>query len=353
MRKLNVGILYGGQSTEHEVSMRSAESVLNALDKDKYNIKLVHISKAGEWLLNPQSETVERLDGTDGAKSLSIVPANQMSSENGPENFDVMLPILHGTAGEDGSVQGLLELANIPYIGCGVRSSAVCMDKDMTKRLLKLEGIGVADWTVFHYGEKDAVDYQPVKEKLGLPMFIKPVNQGSSVGVSKVDDERTFYDALGLAFEFDMKVMAESAVDGREIEVSVLGNADPVASLPGEIVANTDFYSYESKYINESGAALEIPATLDKETSDRLRKTALDAFKILDCEGMARIDMFLDKNGQVVVNEINTLPGFTNISMYPKLLEISGIEYPHLLDQLIELALERYNLKSHLKTDIM
>ena len=353
MRKLNVGILYGGQSTEHEVSMRSAESVLNALDKDKYNVKLVHISKAGEWLLSPQSETVERLDGTDGAKSLSIAPANQMSSENGPENFDVMLPILHGTAGEDGSVQGLLELANIPYIGCGVRSSAVCMDKDMTKRLLKLDGIDVADWTVFHYGEKDAVDYQPVKEKLGLPMFIKPVNQGSSVGVSKVDDERTFYDALGLAFEFDMKVMAESAVDGREIEVSVLGNADPVASLPGEIVANTDFYSYESKYINESGAALEIPATLDKDTSERLRETALDAFKILDCEGMARIDMFLDKNGQVVVNEINTLPGFTNISMYPKLLEASGIEYPHLLDQLIELALERYNLKSHLKTDIM
>lgn len=353
MRKLNVGILYGGQSTEHEVSMRSAESVLNALDKDKYNVKLVHISKKGEWLLSHQAEEVKKLDEAEGAKNLSIIPSNQLSSENGPENFDVILPILHGTAGEDGSVQGILELANIPYIGCNVRSSAICMDKDMTKRLLKLDGINVAGWTVFRHDEKDTIDYQAVKEKIGLPMFIKPVNQGSSVGVSKVDDERSFYDAVGLAFEFDIKVMAESAVDGREIEISILGNENPIASLPGEIVANTEFYSYESKYINESGALLEIPAKLDEDTSDRIRKTALDAFKTLDCEGMARVDVFLDKNGEVIVNEINTLPGFTSISMYPKLLEASGIEYPGLLDKLIELALERYNLESHLKTDIM
>ncbi|WP_411842554.1 D-alanine--D-alanine ligase [Salinicoccus sp. HZC-1] len=353
MAKLTVGILYGGQSTEHEVSMRSAESVLNALDKDKYNVKLIHISKQGEWLLSHQSEEIKSLEAGAEADGLSVIPAKQLSSVDGPQSFDVILPILHGTAGEDGSVQGLLEMADIPYVGCNVRSSAVCMDKDMTKKLLKLEGIKVADWVLFRHNEKDSVDYETVKEKLGLPMFVKPVNQGSSVGVSKVTDEKSFYDAVDLAFDFDTKVMVESAVEGREIEVSVLGNADPIASVPGEIVSNTDFYSYESKYIDESGAALEIPANLDEATGDSIRQTALDAFKILDCEGMARVDVFLTGKGEIIVNEINTLPGFTSISMYPKLLEASGVEYPELLDRLIELSLERHNLNGQLKTDIM
>lgn len=353
MAKLNVGILYGGQSTEHEVSMRSAESVLEALDKDKYNVKLVHISKKGEWLLSHQSDEIKSLEKSDEATGLSVIPSKQLSSDKGGEIFDVILPILHGTAGEDGSVQGLLEMADIPYVGCNVRSSAVCMDKDMTKKLLKLEGINVADWVLFRHNEKDAVDYGEVKEKLGLPMFVKPVNQGSSVGVSKVTDEKSFYTAVELAFEFDTKVMIESAVEGREIEVSVLGNTNPIASVPGEIISNTEFYSYESKYIDESGAALEIPAKLDEETENQIRKTALDAFKILDCEGMARVDMFFTENGEVIVNEINTLPGFTSISMYPKLLEVSGVEYPELLDRLIELSLERHNRNRQLKTDIM
>ena len=353
MAKLNVGILYGGQSTEHEVSMRSAESVLEALDKDKYDVKLVHISKKGEWLLSRQSEEIRSLEAGEGATGLSIIPSKQLSSEKGVEALDVILPILHGTAGEDGSVQGLLEMADIPYVGCNVRSSAVCMDKDMTKKLLKLEGIKVADWVLYRHDEKDGVDYGTVKGKLGLPMFVKPVNQGSSVGVSKVTDEESFYEAVALAFEFDTKVMVESAVEGREIEVSVLGNTHPIASVPGEIIANTDFYSYESKYIDESGAALEIPAKLAEDTEQRIQKTALDAFRILDCEGMARVDVFLTETGEVIVNEINTLPGFTSISMYPKLLEASGIGYSELLDRLIELSLERHNRNRQLKTDIM
>lgn len=353
MEKLNLGILYGGQSTEHEVSMRSAESVLGALDRDKYNIHLIHISKQGEWLLADQSERIEALtDGYNGVR-LSIVPSQQFISEKGTHHFDAVLPILHGTAGEDGIVQGVLEMIGVPYAGCNVRSSAVCMDKDMTKRLLKLEGTDVADWVVFRHEEKDAVDYAAVEAELGLPMFIKPVNQGSSVGVSKVTDERSFHEALALAFEFDTKVMVESAVQGREIEVSVLGNADLTVSVPGEIVANTEFYSYESKYIDESGAALEIPAKLEQPIAEKIRQTARTVYRTLDCEGMARVDVFLTGDGRVIVNEVNTLPGFTSISMYPKLLEASGISYSELLDRLVTLSIERHRLNSRLKTDLL
>ncbi|MCG1010672.1 D-alanine--D-alanine ligase [Salinicoccus sp. ID82-1] len=352
MEKLNIGIIYGGQSTEHEVSLRSAQSVLDALDKSRYTVSLIYISKKGEWLLADQSESIEVLeDGKDSVR-LSILPSRQFISERGEHALDAVLPILHGTAGEDGIVQGVLQMMNIPYAGCNVRSSAVCMDKDMTKRLLKMEGIHVADWVLCRHSEKEEIDYGLVESELGLPMFIKPVNQGSSVGVSKVTDARTFQEALDLAFQFDTKVMIESAVRGREIEVSVLGNADPFVSVPGEIVANTDFYSYESKYIDENGAALEIPASLDDDTRTRIQKTAVDAYRILDCEGMSRVDVFLREDGEIIVNEINTLPGFTSISMYPKLLEASGISYAELLDRLIALSLERHELQSSLKTDL-
>lgn len=353
MEKLNLGILYGGQSTEHEVSMRSAESVLGALDGDKYTIHLIYISKEGEWLLADQSERIEAVVDKENGHRLSILPSQQFVSEGGKHHFDAMLPILHGTAGEDGIVQGVLEMVSVPYAGCNVRSSAVCMDKDMTKRLLKLEGIDVADWMVFRHEDKDQVDYSAVEAELGLPMFVKPVNQGSSVGVSKVTDEQSFHEALALAFDFDTKVMVESAVQGREIEVSVLGNTDLTVSAPGEIVANTEFYSYESKYIDESGAALEIPARLEQPVAEKIRQTAYDVYKALDCEGMARVDVFLAEGGAVIVNEVNTLPGFTSISMYPKLLEASGISYPELLDRLVELAVERHQLNTQLKTDLL
>lgn len=351
MGKTNVGIIYGGKSTEHEVSIRSATSVFAALDKSKYNIRLINISKDGEWLIAKNSDEVKSLDGNSSEK-LSIVPSKALVANDQPVELDVAMPILHGTAGEDGSIQGLLELAGIPYVGCNVRSSAVCMDKDMTKRLLKLEGIQVAPSIVVNYYDTDSIKYEDAEAELGLPMFIKPVNQGSSVGVSKVTGEDSFYEALYLAFEYDTKVMIESGIEGREIEVSVLGNEDLFVSLPGEIVSQTDFYSYSSKYLDDSGALLNIPADLNESITKKIQQIAHDTFKILDCEGMARVDVFLTPAGEIIVNEVNTLPGFTNISMYPKLLEASGVTYNELLDRLIDLSLERHARTSSLKTDI-
>ena len=351
MNKINVGIIYGGKSTEHEVSIRSAKSVFEALNKEKYNVSLINITKAGEWLLANDNEEITPLDN-ENSKKLSVVPSNGLMADGEIIKIDAVLPILHGTAGEDGSIQGLLELAEIPYAGCNVRSSAVCMDKDMTKRLLELKGIGVAPSIVLNYYEKDGQTYEHAKEKLGVPMFIKPVNQGSSVGVSKVSDESSFYEALDAAFSFDTKVMIESGIEGREIEVSVLGNEELFVSVPGEIVSQTDFYSYSSKYLDESGALLNIPAKLEEETTKRIQQIAHDTFKSLDCEGMARVDVFLTPDGEIIVNEVNTLPGFTSISMYPKLLEASGIPYSETLDKLIELSLERYERSERLKTDI-
>lgn len=351
MNRINVGIIYGGKSTEHEVSIRSAKSVFEALNKEKYNIKLINITKAGEWLLANDNEGITTLDNAN-SKKISVMPSNGLMADGEIIDIDAVLPILHGTAGEDGSIQGLLELAEIPYAGCNVRSSAVCMDKDMTKRLLELEGIGVAPSIVLSYYEKDGQTYEDAKEKLGVPMFIKPVNQGSSVGVSKVSDEASFYEALDSAFSFDTKVMIESGIEGREIEVSVLGNEELFVSVPGEIVSQTDFYSYSSKYLDESGALLNIPAKLEEETTKKIQQIAHDTFKVLDCEGMARVDVFLTPDGKIIVNEVNTLPGFTSISMYPKLLEASGIPYNETLDRLIELSLERYERSERLKTDI-
>lgn len=351
MNKINVGIIYGGKSTEHEVSIRSAKSVLEALNKEKYNVSLINITKAGEWLLANDNEEIIPLDNTN-SKKISVVPSNGLLADGAIIKIDAVLPILHGTAGEDGSIQGLLELAEIPYAGCNVRSSAVCMDKDMTKRLLELKGISVAPSIVLSYYEKDGQTYEQAKEKLGVPMFIKPVNQGSSVGVSKVSDESSFYEALESAFSFDTKVMIESGIEGREIEVSVLGNEELFVSVPGEIVSQTDFYSYSSKYLDESGALLNIPAQLEEETTKKIQQIAHDTFKVLDCEGMARVDVFLTADGEIIVNEVNTLPGFTSISMYPKLLEASGIPYSETLDKLIELSLERYERAERLKTDI-
>lgn len=351
MKRINVGIIYGGKSTEHEVSVRSAKSVFEALNKEKYNISLINITKQGEWLLAADNKKIEMLDNSN-SKKISVIPSEGLTADGKLIELDTVLPILHGTAGEDGSIQGLLEFAELPYAGCSVRSSAVCMDKDMTKRLLELAGIKVAPSIVLNYYEKDRNTYEQAREQLGVPMFVKPVNQGSSVGVSKVSEESSFYKALDSAFSFDTKVMIESGIEGREIEVSVLGNEELFVSVPGEIVSQTDFYSYSSKYLDENGALLNIPAQLEEEEMQRIQQVAYDTFKLLDCEGMARVDVFLTPDGEVIVNEVNTLPGFTSISMYPKLLEASGIPYSETLDRLIELSLERYERSERLKTDI-
>ena len=350
MKKLNIGLIYGGKSTEYEVSLRSAKSVLDALDKEKYNVRLIHVLKTGEWVTTTNLSEVD-LTLVEEKETMKVVPGQQFETETTNIKLDSIFSVLHGTYGEDGNVQGLLECANVAYVGCDTRGSAVAMDKDVTKRLLDYHHIQVADGVVVHRYEKSAVDYNLIEETLGLPMFIKPANQGSSVGVSKVNNEKEFNDALNSAFDFDDKVLIEAAIVGREIEVSVLGNDELTVSVPGEIVSNVDFYDYESKYLTDDGATLIIPAKLTDDETAKIRAVAENTYRTLDCLGYARVDVFLTESREVIVNEINTLPGFTSISMYPKLMEESGIPYSELLDKLIDLSIEKYNEKNDIKFD--
>lgn len=362
MKKIHVGILFGGRSTEHEVSLQSAKSVLAALDKQKYDITLIGIDKTGGWHLNSASQFL--LNSDDPArialqkseKEVVIIPGEArrelfcLSDPALSSKIDVVFPVLHGAYGEDGTVQGLLKLANIPFVGAGVLGSAIGMDKDVAKRLLRDAGIPIAKFLVLHSWERDSLSFDEASRQLGLPLFVKPANAGSSVGVSKVRQAREFSEALAAAFSFDNKVLIEEFVEGREVECSVLGNEQPVASRVGEIIAQDEFYSYKAKYIDENGAVLAIPADLPPATENRVRELAVRAYRVLCCEGMARVDFFLDGDNRPLVNEINTIPGFTKISMYPKLWEISGIAYGDLLDRLIELALERHRREGQLKT---
>ena len=269
------------------------------------------------------------------------------TAKDAGRGIDVVFPVLHGPFGEDGTVQGLLRLADVPFVGAGVLGSAVGMDKDVMKRLLRDAGIPVGKFITLRAGDK--LSFKDAKKKLGSPLFVKPANLGSSVGVSKVRTETEFKKAVKEAFQFDTKVIVEEFIEGREIECSVLGNDDPIASVPGEIILHDDFYSYDAKYIDENGASLEIPAKLDAKTRKLVQETAVRTFKALECEGMGRVDSFVTKDGRVVVNEINTIPGFTSISMYPKLWEASGISYSKLVDKLIQLAIERFEKQRKLK----
>lgn len=259
---------------------------------------------------------------------------------------------MHGTLGEDGSLQGLLRMANMPFVGAGVLGSAVSMDKDVTKRLLRDAGLAVAPFVTLTRANRAGFTFEQLSERLGLPLFVKPANQGSSVGVSKVENRAEFDAAVSLAFSFDHKVLVESAIVGREIECAVLGNDDPQASVCGEIVLSDAFYSYDTKYINEQGAQVVVPAAIAPEVSDHIREVALKAFRTLECFGLARVDVFLTLDNQVVINEINTLPGFTNISMYPKLWAASGVSYQALITRLIELALERHQQDRALNSSV-
>jgi len=253
--------------------------------------------------------------------------------------MDVIFPVLHGPYGEDGSMQGLLKIFNVPFVGPGVLGSALGMDKDVMKRLFMEAGIPIGKFITLRNGEK--INFTKIKKELGLPIFIKPANMGSSVGISKVKNEKKYIKAVKEAFKFDSKIILEANIAGREIECSVLGNERPMTSIPGEIIANQEFYSYNAKYIDE-GSVAEIPAKLDKKTTRKVQELAIKVFKVLNCEGMGRVDFFVKKNREVIVNEINTIPGFTKISMYPKLWEASGIPLPKLLDTLILLAIERF-----------
>ncbi len=362
-RKRRVGILFGGQSAEHEVSLQSAKNVIEAIDKEKYEPVLIGIDKSGKWHLQTASHMLlhannpKRIALNKTSSSVALTPwksetnIQSVEGEDIHEGLDIVFPVLHGPFGEDGTIQGLLKLAHVPFVGAGVLGSAIGMDKDVMKRLLRASGIPVCNFLVFQDFEKQTIRYEKIVKKLGLPFFVKPANLGSSVGVSKVHSEKECKKAVVQAFLYDTKILVEEYIDGRELECAVLGNDDPIASVAGEIIPTHEFYSYDAKYIDEGGAKLVIPVALDQSTLKELQMLAKKAFLTLCCAGMARVDFFLAKNGTLYVNEMNTIPGFTKISMYPKLWEASGIGYTELIDRLIQLAIQRFEKEKVLRTN--
>lgn len=349
--RLTVLLIFGGKSVEHEVSCESARNIVQALDPAKYEVLLVGIDKKGIWrLCGPEDlrypecpserDEVVLIPHPEGGKLYNLRERKIIASPR------VVFPVLHGTFGEDGTLQGLLEMVNLPYVGSGVAGSAICMDKEVTKRLLREAGLPVVRFLAAT--EDAAPTFPEATERLGLPLFVKPATLGSSVGAAKVTTEREFQKALEEAFQYDTRVLIEEYIAGREIECSVLGNEKPIASLPGEIVPHHPFYSYEAKYLDPEGAELLVPAPLDEETTKRVQELALRAFLVCRCEGMARVDFFL-RGKDLYISELNTIPGFTKISMYPKLWEASGIPYPELINRLIALALEREEKKRKLR----
>ncbi len=363
-KRLRVGILFGGRSGEHEVSLQSAASLLAAIDRRKYDVVPVGITKQGRWMVGPALKAggpdflagvlVHGEPVTVSAAPLGprLVPLNSVAHARTelPTTIDVVFPLLHGTFGEDGTVQGLLELAGIPYVGAGVLASSVGMDKDVMKRLFRDARLPVVDWVAFlrkEWQSNPAHLRRLVERRIGYPAFVKPANLGSSVGISKVTCTRDLACALNLAARYDRKILVEKGVNAREIECAVLGNDEPQASVSGEIEPVNEFYDYEAKYVRE-GSRLLIPAPLPNKTARLVQRLALAAFKAIECSGMARVDFLLDrKTGELFVNEINTIPGFTSISMYPKLWEASGLSYPKLIDRLIQLALARHREQKH------
>ena len=385
MKRLRVGVLYGGRSGEHEVSLASAAAVFTHLDRQRYEPVAIRIEKDGRWILadRPPSamsaaDTIEqaRLEAArptrEGREVHMVAHPSQATMlsidrrgtsgdlEQQPFvtglNIDVVFPVLHGPYGEDGTIQGLLELANVPYVGAGVLASAVGMDKDMMKVVFAARGLPVCPYRTVRFHQwttrRQAIADE-LERALGYPMFVKPANLGSSVGISKAKSRVGLQEAIDLAASFDHKIVVEAAVPAaREIECAVLGNDEPQASVPGEIIPSREFYDYEAKYLDE-GSRVVIPADLPAETADRIRQLSIAAFQAIDCAGMARVDFLLSRDtGEIQVNEVNTIPGFTTISMYSKLWAASGMDYPMLLDRLITLALERHAGKQDLRTSV-
>ena len=359
-KRIRLGVLFGGRSGEHEISLESAASIMKALDPAKYEVVPIGITREGRWLAGPEAigkgpeESMRRVLESGKPVTASVdptgpqlIPLNSRHPSQRPDQtkVDVIFPVLHGTFGEDGTVQGLLELAGIPYIGAGVLGSAAGMDKDVMKRLFRDAGLAVAKWLLVlrsEWQENPAGIRRAIAKQIGYPLFVKPANLGSSVGITKAHRSAALDAAIETAARYDRKILAEKAVNGREIECSVLGNDRPQASVPGEVIPVNEFYDYEAKYL-KAGSDLIIPAPLTAAQTRRVQDAAVRAFRAVDCAGMARVDMLLDrKTGKIFVNEINTIPGFTSISMYPKLWEASGISYRELIDRLVELALERH-----------
>lgn len=353
MKKLSVCVLFGGISPEHEVSLRSAESVLNHLDRDKYNIFPVGITKNGAWILYGGSDYSLLPSGLwqscpdNRPAALSPVRGQGLLSFEGDcvvrERIDVVFPVLHGENGEDGSIQGFLQLAGLPCVGPGVAASATCMDKTLTKLICDQAGIRQAAWRMVT--ERDLrvepeATLDAVEASFSYPVFVKPAGTGSSVGVNKAKNRDTLRDALLFAAKYDRKILVEEFINGHEVEVAVLGNTAPAASVTGEIDAGTEFYDYDAKYLSDC-ASLHIPARISPQVEEQVRETAIRVYEAMGCRGLSRVDFFVTyADNEVVFNEINTIPGFTSISMYPKLFAASGIPYSELLDELIRLALE-------------
>ena len=355
--KITVGLLFGGKSSEHEVSLQSAASILTAIDQNKYNLVLVGITKEGQWRSDPNFSSGQLSEILN--KGIPVFLASNFEGSGHLIQFDpssdwvgkkikidVFFPVLHGPFGEDGKIQGLFEMANVPYVGAGVLSSAIAIDKCMTKTLFQQAGLPTVPFISMHL-EKWNQDQKEIEKKIaetfGYPCFVKPANLGSSIGISRVTRSENLLRALDLATQFDNKILIEKAIEAREIECSVLGNSNPQVSIPGEIITISDFYDYQSKYLNDN-TQLVIPAPLETDKVKQIQDFSKRSFQLIDCRGMARVDFFIEKlTNKLYLNEINTIPGFTPISMYPKLWEESGVTYSRLIDKLIELAIEWNN----------
>ena len=350
--KKKVALIFGGRSSEHEISLRSIKNIYEALDKTLFEPHLIGISKEGSWHHIGSAESLKKLTAlSDSALPRDAQPTSLICQKGKPSFYlldkqhsfdvDIAFPVMHGTFGEDGTIQGLFKMMNLPFVGTGVMGSAMGMDKEIMKRLLTYAGIPNARYMVLH--KSGLSNFTEIKNKLGLPFFIKPSNSGSSVGVHKIKTEEDFAPMLKDAFQYDEKVLAEEYVQGREIEISVMGHNDsPKASLPGEIILHHEFYSYEAKYLDDKGATTQIPAQLTPEEIKRVQEVALKTYELLCCDGFTRVDFFMKKTGEVYVNEINTIPGFTSISMYPKMWEASGLGYSDLITALINLGFEKH-----------
>ncbi len=371
-KKLRIGLVFGGRSGEHEVSLASARSVMANLDREKYDVVPIGITKEGSWLLGTepahlmaaeQSVGEEADDGTQTTavtltgdprlRRLIPVQGGEKLRDNGA--LDVIFPVLHGTYGEDGTLQGLLEMANVPYVGCGVLGAALGMDKEKMKIVFQAIGLPNVDYLVYRRNEWERSPetiMDAIEQRLGYPCFVKPVNLGSSVGINKAHDRVELTLAMQVAAEYDRKIIIEHGINCREFECAVLGNDEPIVSVVGEVVASNEFYDYNAKYLDNQSQVI-IPANIPQAAAEEIRRQASKAFLALDLSGLARVDFFLEKeSGQVYINEVNTLPGFTEISMYPKLWEASGLPYPQLLDRLIELAIERHEDKQRNRTNL-
>lgn len=359
--KKQVAIIFGGRSAEHEVSIRSARNVAAALDTSKFDAHLVGISKEGSWYYFSDNSVFEKIASlNDKTIPANAQPASLISTKGNPSlmiinggkniSLDIAFPVMHGTFGEDGCIQGHFKMMNLPFVGCGVLGSAIGMDKEVMKRLLQVAKIPNAKYEVIYSHKPQA--FADLEKSLGLPFFIKPANAGSSVGVHKIKSKQDFETKLKDAFMYDHKVLAEEFVEGREIEISVKGlNQSPIASVAGEITPTHEFYSYEAKYLDENGAHLNIPANITKLQQGEIQEWACKAFQILECDGLSRVDFFLKKDGKIYLNEINTIPGFTKISMYPKMWEASGISYQQLITDLIDIGFKKFQSETALLTN--